>query len=171
LRRLLLIAAAVALLAAIVAVIFWLFPGDERQIRRLFDEVATVATLKGIEHPLVKIAGGNKLGGYVTADVEMVLDAPGLGERTLSGREEMIQNVTAVRATVQQVLIRFENIQLEIDSAGGTASARLVAVAEVDSMSGPVVQEMKVGLTRTDEGWRIRRVETVRASTIPPAAQ
>lgn len=164
-------AAAAGLAVAIVLLVLWLFPGDEKRILRLLDEVAETATLKGDEHPLVKVGGGNKLGGYFTADVVVHLDAPGVGERNVEGREDLIQTVNAVRATVQQALIRFENIRLEIDSSRQAATARLVAIAQVDQSPDPFVQELVVGLVRTDDGWRIRRVEPIQARVIPSVVQ
>ena len=101
----------VVLVAAVILAGVWisrlLFPSDETTIRRILADVAESASLKANTHPLVRLGGANKLAGFFTSDVVIEIEGVPVQAHAINGREELIQAVTAARASVQAVKIEF----------------------------------------------------------------
>jgi len=150
--------------AALAAVWLWqvLFPNNETQIRRLLDDVAESASLKANTHPLVRLGGANKLADFFTSDVVIDLEGASIPVRSMNGREELVQAVTAARASVQEVKVGFHDVQITVDPDGISAAAHLTALANVTGTTDPYVQETRMRLVKNADGWRISKVAPVK---------
>lgn len=153
-------------MVAAAALGFWafraLFPSDETAIRKLLSGMAATASLKPNESALVKLAGANKFAGFFTADVIMHLETTGGRARTIHGREELIEIVTAARANLQEAKIQLHDIVVELARDRQTALAQLTALANINGSTDPIFQLLKVRLKKIDGHWRISQVDTVK---------
>jgi ketosteroid isomerase-like protein len=153
-------------IALVLALGIWtfrtLFPGDEKLIRKLLAEVAQSAEVKPNENPLFKLAGGNKLVGFFSADAVLKVDVTGADFRTIRGRDDLLQAVTAARAGLQEAKFRLHEVHVAVGSDKQSATAQLVASAYINGSSDPIAQELKMRLGKIDRRWRILQVETVR---------
>jgi SnoaL-like protein len=151
---------------ALAALGFWalrvLFPSDETVIRKLLAQMAAAASLKPNENALVKLAGANKLAGFFTADAVIRIEVTGGRTRTIHGREELIEIVTAARANLQEVKIQLHDIVVELAPDRQTALAQLTALANIDGSTDPIFQLLKIRLKKIDGHWRISQVDTVK---------
>lgn len=140
-----------------------LFPGDERQIRTLLAQAAAAAEVKPNENPLIRLAGANRMAGFFSSDAVIQVDAAGMDNRTLRGREELVQAVAAARSTLQEARVQLREVTVQLDSGGQGAGAQLVAIAYLNGTGDPLVEELKLRLAKLDGHWKILRVETVRS--------
>src|ERR1043165_9673279 len=87
------------LLAALLALGFWLwttlFPGPEKIIRRQLADLARSATLAENEKPIARVLKAQKVVNHFSRDAQIILDVPGLGPHTLSGRDEIAESAKA----------------------------------------------------------------------------
>jgi len=162
LKRVLHIAAIVALLILSVWIYRVLFPGDEKLIRQLLAATAEVAAVKPNENPLFKIAGANKLVGFFSPDAVLKLDVAGVDSRAINSRDDLLQAVTAARASLQEARFQLREIQVIVGADTQSATAQFVAIAYLNGSGDPLVQELKMQLKKIDRHWKISQVETVK---------
>jgi hypothetical protein len=78
---------------------FWayrvLFPSPEKVIRKQLLELARSASYDSNESALARLANGQKVAGFFTSDAEIRFDAPGRGQQSLDGRDEILQAIMA----------------------------------------------------------------------------
>ena len=161
-KKILNIAAIVALLLVGVWIYRILFPSDEKLIRRLLAEVSETAAVKANENPIFKIASANKLVGFFSPDAVLKLEVAGVDTRTLDTPDDLRQAVTAARASLQEAKFQLREVLVDVGPDSQSASAQLVAVAYLNGSGDPLVQELKMQLKKIDCRWKISRVETVR---------
>ena len=153
-------------IALLLALGFWsfhiLFPDDERLIRNLLAEAAQTAQVKPNDNPLFKLAGGNKLVGFFSADAVLKLDVPGADFRTIRGRDDLLQAIAAARAGLQEARIQLHEVHVAVAPDKQSATAQLLASAYINGSSDPLVQELKMRLDKIDRHWRIVQVETMK---------
>ena len=125
-------------------------------------EAAQTAQVKPNDNPLFKLAGGNKLVGFFSADAVLKLDVPGADFRTIRGRDDLLQAIAAARAGLQEARIQLHEVHVAVDPDKQSANAQLVASAYVNGSTDPMVQELKMRFGKIDRRWRILEVETMR---------
>jgi hypothetical protein len=154
------------LLVAIAAVGYWLvtilFPNPERVIRKRFGEVAKLASFSGNEAPLAKLMNSQKLAGYFSPDVELMIDVPGGHEHTISGRQELMQAAAAARNTLSALQVDFPDVVVTLGPDRASAVVNLTATAKVPGDRDFFVQEMKCQLQKQSGDWLITRLETIK---------
>ncbi len=161
-KRVLKIITVLAVLAFGVWLFRILFPGDEKLIRKLLAGAAETAAIKPNENPLFRLAGANKLVGFFSPDAVLKVDVPGVDVRSINGRDDLLQAVTAARASLQEARILLREIHVNVDPDKQSATAQLVATAYLNGGSDPMVQELKLQLRKIDGHWKITQVETVK---------
>ena len=154
------------LLAGLVALGFWgwhvLFPGPEQVIRRRLNELARAATIAPNESPLARLYNAQKLAGFFTPDVEVMVDVPGYSLHTFSGRDNLIEAATGARSTFGSLTVELVDIEVSMNSDKRSARVDLTAKVNRPGESTPQPQELKVDFKKIDGEWLIDRAETVR---------
>jgi len=138
------------------------FPGDEKLIRKLLAQVAETATVKPNENPIFKLAGGTKLVGFFGPNAVLKVEVSGADLRSIRGRDELLQAITAARAGLQEARIELQEIQVNVDPGHESATAQLVASARINGGDDLLVQELKMRFNKVDGRWKIAQVETVK---------
>ena len=152
--------AAIAVLAFLAYQKF--FPGEETKIRKLLKNVTDTVSFEANEGNLSKIAALTKLGGYFSPDVVLAVHTPGGRVQEIQGREELLEHAKAARFTLASLKIEFVDISVSVDPSKEMATTELTAKATIPTEKDFFVQELKLGLKKLDDQWRISRVETVR---------
>jgi len=152
--------------ALVIAAGFWifriLFPGDESLIRKLLAQAAEVAAVKPNENPILKLAGANKLVGFFSPDAVIEVEVSGADLRSIRGREDLQQAITAAQASLQEAQIQLHEVHLNVDPDRQSATAQLVVSAYLNGSGDPLVQELKVNLKKIDRRWKITHLGTVK---------
>ena len=154
-------------IALVIAAGVWvfrvLFPGDEKLIRKLLAQAADAAAVKSNENPIFKLAGANKLVGFFSPDALLKVDLPGAEMRSISGRDDLLQAITAARAGLLEAKIQLHEVHVNVDAGGQAASAQLVTTAYLNGNGDPLVEELKMQLKKIDGYWKIAQLETVKS--------
>ena len=154
----------VALLAAAAGYWVWVtfFPGAEAVIKKRIKTLAQTASFGANEPPLSRLANAQKIGSYVTTEVEVTVDVPGRSQQSFSGREEVTQAVLAARSSLNGLNVEFLDILVTVAPGGQTAVANLTARARIPGERDFYIQELKFTLTKVDGAWLISKIETVK---------
>ena len=158
----------IVLLAALAALGIWLwtvlFPRPEKVIRRRLTELARTVSTSANESDLARLAAARGVAGFFAANVELNVDLPELGQRTMD-REEITQLALMGRSRAGGVQVKFPDINITVAPDKQSAVADLTVEANVSGEHDSIVREMKFTLRKTDGQWLITRVETVRTLT------
>ena len=159
-------AARILVLGVVIATVIWawrvFFPGPERVIRKQLAELAAAATIRPNEAPLAKAAKAQSLTSYFTRDAEVLVNVPGHSERTLSGKDELLEAAMGVRAMLDSLNVEFVDIQVTVAPGKESAAVSLTVKATVSGQKDFLAQELAMAWTKVDRRWLIRRVETIR---------
>jgi hypothetical protein len=158
----------IVLLAALAALGVWLwtvlFPSPEKVIRRRLMELARTVSSSPNESDLTRLAAARSVAGFFASTVELNVDLPELGQRTLD-REELTQLALLARSRAGGVHVKFPDITITVAPDKQSAVADLTVEANVSGERDSIVREMKFTLRKTDGQWLITRIETVRTLT------
>jgi len=158
----------IVLLAARAALGVWLwtvlFPSPEKVIRRRLMELARTVSSSPNESDLTRLAAARSVAGFFASTVELNVDLPELGQRTLD-REELTQLALLARSRAGGVHVKFPDITITVAPDKQSAVADLTVEANVSGERDSIVREMKFTLRKTDGQWLITRIETIRTLT------
>ena len=153
-----------ALLAAcVLGYRYW--ASDERQIRRLLDDVADAVSQAEGEGGVAGLAEITRLNSYLTTDVTIETTLP-TSAAAIRGASEVVSTVGRFRAVFPVLTLSFEDAMIAIDSdsaATAQAIARTVR-QDRDGASEAEVWRVVLSLERRDGRWVIAR------ATAEPAA-
>jgi hypothetical protein len=154
------------LLAALAALGVWLwfvlFPGPEAVIRQRLTKLARTASFTAGEGNLARLAAAQNLAGFFATNIEVDINVPGRIQHTLVGRDEIKQAALGARSTLSGLKVTFPDIDVAVAADKQSAVVDLTVQVNVAGEHDSIVQEMKFTLRKTDDGWLIERVETVR---------
>jgi hypothetical protein len=153
---------------------FWaygvLFPSPEKVIRKQLLELARSASYDSNESALARLANGQKVAGFFTSDAEIRFDAPGRGQQSLDGRDEILQAIMAVKSAVKAVKLEFPDIAVSLVPGKNKALADVTVRGTVAGEKDIYIQEMNFHLEKIEGRWLVRRVEPVKTlNALPPA--
>jgi hypothetical protein len=155
----------IVLLAALAALGIWLwtvlFPSPEKVIRRHLTELARTVSSSANESDLTRLASARSVAGFFAANVELNVDLPALGQRTMD-REEITQAALMGRSQAGGLQVKFPDINITVVPDKQSAVADLTVEANISGEHDSIVREMKFTLRKTNGQWLITRVETVR---------
>jgi hypothetical protein len=144
-----------ALLAAcVVGYRYW--ASDERQIRRLLDDVADGVSQAEGEAGVAGLAEVASLNTYLTADVTVEATLP-TRAAAIRGSQDIVSTVGRFRATFPVVTLSFEDITIAIDS-DSAATARAIARSDIrdkDGVRDDGIWQVVLMLERLDGRWVI----------------
>lgn len=156
------------LLAAVLAGVGWwawhvLFPSPERVIRRELSRLAELAEVRANEAPLSKLSKAHSICDLFTPDTELVLNVPGHSDRTIQGKDELLEAVLGSRSTLETLTVDFVDVTVTVEPGGEAASVLLTAKATVSGQKNFFAQELAFSWRKVSaRSWLIRRVETVK---------
>jgi hypothetical protein len=158
----------IVLLAALAVLGIWLwtvlFPRPEKVIRRRLTELARTVSSSANESDLARLAAARSVAGFFAADVELNVDLPELGQRTMD-HVEITQLALMGRSRAGGLQVKFPDINITVAPDKQSAMADLTVEANISGEHDSVVREMKFTLRKTDGQWLITRIETVRTLT------
>jgi len=158
------------LLAALVVLGVWLwfilFPGPEKIIRQRLTKLARTASFSSGESALARLAAAEDLAGCFATNVEVDINVPGRLRHTLIGRADIQQAALGARTRLSGLKATFPDINIAVAPDKQSAVVDLTLEVKVAGESDSIVQEMKFTFQKTDDGWLITRVETVRTLSI-----
>ena len=158
----------VVLLLALLAACFLgyrYWASDERQIRRLLDDVADAVSQAEGEGGVAGLAEITSLNHYLAPDVAIEATLP-TQAAAIRGASEVVSTVGRFRAVFPVLTLSFENTAVAIDS-GSTATAQAIARTvrrDRDGASEAQAWQVVLSFERRDGRWVIAR------ATAEPAA-
>jgi hypothetical protein len=153
---------AVALAAAAWYGWQWLFPGDEARIAAVLERIADAVQEEGSQ-PAAILARAARIARELAPEV--TVDAGPPFER-VAGREALAAAAARARSRVQNLEIRFPDMDIVVSPGRDTALARVTAEARfVSGGSGQVreARELEIGFVRREGEWLVGSVVLVRA--------
>jgi hypothetical protein len=154
------------LLIALAAVGFWLwtvfFPSPEHVIRKQLDQLALSVSFASNEGSLAKAINSERLTGFFTPDVEIMVDVPGHSQHTLHGRDELLQAAMAARGMAGSLSVEFLDINVTLAPDKMSAVVNLTAKGRAGTERDMLVQELKFSMKKVKRDWLIYQVETVK---------
>ncbi len=152
------------IILAALGFIGWRFLADspEEIVRKRLKAVAETASFTAEESPLSRLANAQKLSGFCTLDVEVTVDTPRGDQRTITGRDEILQAAGGVRSALKGLLIEFLDMEVALGPDKVSAVVNLTARASIPNDRDDYIQELKLTLRKVDGEWLISKVETVK---------
>jgi len=154
------------LLAALAALGIWLWfglsPRPEKIIRQRLTQLARKASFSASEGNLARLAAAEDIAAYFATNVEVDINVPGRVQHTLMGRAEIQQAALGARERLTGLTIQLPDINITVAPDKQSAVADLTLEASIAGDHDSIVQEMKFTFQKTEDGWLITRVETVR---------
>jgi hypothetical protein len=154
------------LLAVVAAIVFWLwtifFPSPEKVILQKIASLATTATFGPADGNLTRANKVSNLIGYFSTDAEISIDAPELGSRTLSGRDEIRDLARSGAAGLAALDVQFLDVSVRLGAGKTTADVSCTGRVNAGDKKDYVVMELHFQLKKIDGDWLITRVQTVK---------
>ena len=159
----------IALLIGLIAAGWWgwrtFFPGPERQVRRQMAALEELVSFKANEGNLARLANARQLASLFTEDVRIRVDVRGGPRGELRGRESIFNAALGARSALGSLTVKFLDVVVTISPDKQAATVEATGRATQPGIRDFVVQELRFRFKRTDEGWLICEVETVRTLT------
>lgn len=153
-------------LACVLASGVWLwvflFPAPEKVIRYRLTRLAADVSFTSGQGTISRITGGESVAGFFTTNIEINLDVPRQEQVTFASRAEITQAALGVRERLKSLLVKFPDINVTLAPDKKSAVADATMTASVSGEPDAIVQELKISFQKTEEGWLIYRLETVR---------
>jgi len=144
-----------------------LLPGEERKIARRLDELAEAASVNADESPVIRAAGGARIGRYFTEHAVIQMDADA---EPIQGRDTVVALASQARAAAADLKVRFTDVEIRVPDSG-TATAHLTLIvsgrSQVDAGDSTDGRELALTLQKIDGDWLISRAETLRTLQRP----
>ena len=137
---------------------YWYWAGDERQIRRLLDNVAESVSQAEGEAGVTGLAEIAGLSSYLTPDVTIEATLP-TRAAAVRGAQDVVSTVGRFRAVFPVVTLSFDDVMISVDS-DSTATAQAIARTEMRDKDGAreaEVWHVVLSFERRDGRWVIAR--------------
>jgi hypothetical protein len=157
--RLLVFAVAVALGLGLWAVVF---PSPEKVIRTRLDEMAELISFPANQAPLSSLTAVQQICARVSSDVDIRVEARGVGQGRLQGRDNLREALLAFRSNVNGAKVEFLDVAVSLAPDKQSAEASLTVKARTPRDPDTLFQEMKITFRKMDGDWLLARAETVR---------
>jgi hypothetical protein len=157
--------------AAVIALGFWLwtafFPAPEKVIRRRLEKLAADVSFTADQGNISRLAGGESVAGFFSTNIEVNINVPGHEQVTFASRAEITQAALGVRERLKSLSVKFPDVNVTLAPDKKSAVADVTLDAAISGGHDDVVQELKITLQKTSDGWLITRIETVRTVEAP----
>ena len=154
------------LIAGLLALGVWLwfvlFPSPETIVRKRLAALARIVSFAPGQGNLAKLAAADRLAGCFATNVEINIDVPGRLQHNFVGRDDIQQAALAARESLTSLKVAFPDVNVTVAPDRQSAVADVTVVANAAGQSDSFVQQMKFTFQKTEDGWLISRVESVR---------
>jgi hypothetical protein len=153
---------------ALVFGLFWLvysyfFPNDQTRILKLYRQLAAAATMPVKKTPVNTVMAMDRIQSSFEPNVEIHIESPIEGlSAGISGRDDLMQAVQAAWGHYNNIKVEISNITVAVDASGQTASSTLNVKAQIPGERDAFLQQFRVQLKKSDNGWRIARMDPVK---------
>lgn len=152
--------------AALIGLGIWLwwifFPSPQRAIRSRLDTLAKTISFKAGEGIVSRGYHAEKAAGFFTTNAEISVDIRDYRPMEFTGRDEILQALMYAARTWRESKVEFLDINITLAPDKQTATANLTGKATVTGERDFDVQEFNFYFRKTEDGWLIYRVETVK---------
>jgi hypothetical protein len=153
------------LLGVLAAAGFWawtvLYPNPEKVIRKRLAQVVKEASFSSDQGLVAQAWNASSFAENFTPDVEVELSVPGI-QHTISGRDELMQAVMAVRRTVRSLRVSLPDIKVNVAPDGTSAEVYVTAEARVPGEREFYLQELRLRLIKVNRDWLISHAQTIK---------
>jgi hypothetical protein len=154
------------LIAALGAAAFWLwtvlFPSPEKVVLGRIASLAGTASVDAGAGAITRAAKVSIFIGYFSTNAEIIYDIPGVGARTLSGRDEIREVAAGGFANVKSLKVQFDDATARVSADKQSADVSCTVRVTAGDSKDFGIQELRFHFQKTDGDWRITRVETVK---------
>jgi len=153
----------VAMLAAF-GVWLWtvFFPAPEKIIRHRLEKLAATVSFSREQGTISRVASGESVAGFFSTNVEIAINVPGHEQITFASRAEITQAALGAREALKSLSMKFPDVTITLAPDKKSAVADVTADVNISGEGHAIVQELKITFQKTDEGWVITKIETVR---------
>jgi hypothetical protein len=137
-------------------------PAPEKIIRHRLARLAADVSFTGGSGTFSRLAGGESVAGFFSTNVEINIDVPGREQVTFANRAEITQAALGVRERLKSLSVKFPDVNVTLAPDKKSAVADVTVEAAISSEPDAIVQELKISFQKTEDGWLITRLETVR---------
>ena len=160
------IAGRVILIVVLAGLGFWLytilFPNPEKVVLKRISSLASTATVGSAEGAITRAAKVSSLIGYFSTDVEVHVEGPEVGKRTISGRDEIRELAAAVMANVSSLKVQFDDATAHVTQDKQSADVSCTARISAKDSKDFGIQELRFQLKKIDGDWLITKIESVK---------
>jgi hypothetical protein len=152
-------------LVAVLAYTAWtMWPSEEARIRARLDDLGGAVSmgLEKHETQMARLARVARLRQFLAPDLYLDVGAP---YQPIEGRDVVLGMVAKAALPPRDVIVRFVDVQVTIDPAGGQAIAYLTAEASSQTSEGAReidARELQLTLRKVEGEWIVTRVEVLR---------
>lgn len=136
------------------------FPSDRVRIGKLLDRLEQASNLAASESQLVKLVRIQRIEEMFVPQCQVAVDTFEYGKLRLSGRDELVQTVSAASVLGQAVTVKI--LQTGIQVAESKTNALVEVAAAVRTSQGRrETLLLRLRLDKTEGAWRLTKVESI----------
>ena len=152
------------LLAISIAGWSWWFRSvsDESQIREQLKELGRLASYRSDEGPIAKQRAIGKMKSLFSPNVVLRVNLQGQEPYSVESRHNLMESIQQIRFAVAEIRLEFLDPKIELHPDHQGAEVVTTLSAQLGTERQQEYQEMKARFEKTDDGWIISRLETVK---------
>lgn len=145
---------------------FWLytvfFPNPEKVVLKRIASLAKAATVNSSDGNITRAAKVSSIISYFSTDAEIHVDGREVGNKTITGRDEIREIAAGGMANVSALEVQFDDATAHVAPDKQSAEVSCTARVSVKDNKDFGIQELKMELKKIDGDWLITKVETVK---------
>ncbi len=154
------------LLAALAILGFWLwtflFPSPDKVVLAKIARLAANATFSGDDNEIIRVSKASQLAAAFSSEAQIVMEVPGMGAHTFSGRDEIRESAVRGFAGLIALKVKFLDATARVAADKTTAEVNCTAQVNVGNDKDFSLQEMRFQLQKMGDAWFITRAETIK---------
>ena len=160
------IAMRLVLLVMLGALGFWLwtvlFPSPEKAVLKQVSSLAATATVGAGDGSITRAIKVSSVIGYFSTNAEIHYDVPGMGSRTITGRDEIREIAAGGFTSVHALKVQFQDATAKVAPDKQSAEVNCTATVSAPDSKDFGIQELNFQFKKIDGDWLITRVDTVK---------
>jgi len=160
------IAGRLILVVILAALGFWLytvfFPNLEKVVLKRVASLAKTVTVTPNDGNITRAAKVSSIISYFSTDAEIHVEGPEIGNKSITGRDEIREIAAGGMANVSSLSVQFDDATAHIGADKQSAEVDCTARVSVKDSKDFGIQELHIQLKKIDGDWLITKVETVK---------